>query len=1246
MPSLTLRIEHGCARAQRGFLRLQLRNDSVNVFDLETLFRYSISPSDRERLRWYWEEYLDNPAHASAKQATEARQRLISLGEELFEAALGGDRAQRIWTQIAASLEDIRMEIVSPPVDEQPPLPWELLRDPATGRWLATECRSFVRGAVIPLEEPLFEADDSPQLRVLGVLAPPADLGEIRYRSTFRELLNRRADSRIRYDVLRPPTLGRLTSVLLESESLGEPYHVVHIDGTGVFSDLTEEENLLPALRRAARSRAEDVRPGQRGYLVLDHAQDSSRVRLVDAAALADAMGEARVPIIVLNNNVTFAGADAVQRRKALKAKAAFQAVAQDLTEFGLSAAVQSPYNLETAASAAWFEGFYSGLADGYSAGEAAKMARQSRESEPQRSIAHDPVERPDWSVPLVHESIPAPVLASGATRIADEPTEEPAPDPLAVPRDDITIQLDRLFQSAACVLLHGPAGSGKTHTANEFADWLSRTQGLEGPVLRSSVAHRRSLGSLLDHLAAVFQAALKKTGLEWERMNLEERLDTALYIMNQIPILWIWDGFETVCSRPASLTSGWDEEQQELVKEFLESCTETQARILLVSRDEEEWMTRSVKRAEMKPLPSREALQMTRKLVESLDGSTTDMSRCAPLVKFSQGNPLALRLLVCQASAERALTATQMSALAEKVAGLGAEPGQAALSYVLKTGFTQRDHDVLALLQLFKMGVDLDRISAMVAPHRSWALSDLAKSIRTSPGSKSESPLERARQLGLLVAEDPKFYRIEPALGERLEDLFSRRYPGEVKTVEAPALERRASRKSALSGGFLSERVRSRIAASRLGKREEEAVDEALADDGSNKAEKAVRAFVQSYSDWGRRVSAELRTGQNDALPKVEKNEANLLHACQLARQREWWDITVGPLHALGALYEQSGRATIWQELVEDLAVDCVDPRTRGPLHGRDEYWRAVIEQRIRLAIRQGSYTWALELQKVAATWDRDQVAGAMDLPFEELDIRQRNALMNLAESLNRLGQIARFDTSPLHHAEEEAIEICEQLGEDIKAADWSHDLALNYTEAPAIRDLSRAEKWLRRGLEYLPDQHPSKARFLAALGQVSWERFRSARQSERPETELVRHLADSRQYYQRAIEHDSSSDYENLARHNLQYGHASYSMGDIDRAVPHYREAIRYDQLRKNTFGAAKTRFNLAIALRDVGRLGESRKYAVAAFGELQRIDGPISEDLFERARKLVMNIEARLEEKRKKRQRSDTAASGRWA
>jgi tetratricopeptide (TPR) repeat protein len=179
-------------------------------------------------------------------------------------------------------------------------------------------------------------------------------------------------------------------------------------------------------------------------------------------------------------------------------------------------------------------------------------------------------------------------------------------------------------------------------------------------------------------------------------------------------------------------------------------------------------------------------------------------------------------------------------------------------------------------------------------------------------------------------------------------------------------------------------------------------------------------------------------------------------------------------------------------------------------------------------------------------------------------------------------------------------------------------------------------AERWLRHGLELLPEGDSGKARFLAALGRAAWERFRAARQTERPEPELIRHLTDARRNFERAIEHESQGEYARLARHNLLYGHISYSLGDIDAALPHYRESIRYDRLTGNNFSAAKTRFNLAIALRDVGRLGEARKYAVAAFGELKSLHGPITDDLLDRSRRLVMSIELRIEEKRQRRQK----------
>jgi tetratricopeptide (TPR) repeat protein len=157
--------------------------------------------------------------------------------------------------------------------------------------------------------------------------------------------------------------------------------------------------------------------------------------------------------------------------------------------------------------------------------------------------------------------------------------------------------------------------------------------------------------------------------------------------------------------------------------------------------------------------------------------------------------------------------------------------------------------------------------------------------------------------------------------------------------------------------------------------------------------------------------------------------------------------------------------------------------------------------------------------------------------------------------------------------------------------------------------------------------DEDPaSKAECLAALGRVAWERFNEARKGNAPEPELRRHLTTARQYYQLALEHDQPDDWGKLASHNQQLGHVSYSLGDIDRALPHYRESIRCDELQGNVFGVAQTRFNVAIALRDVDRLGEARKFVRAAQQDLQALGGAAAV-MRDRCDKLVVNIEERL-------------------
>lgn len=1271
MSKLTLRIEHGVAATGKGALHLTLRSGVGVAAECKSGLDFKLGAKDAEAIRWYWEDYLDYPAGEAVASAADAERRLQELGEQLFRQSFASQEGARLWSLISPCLHDIRIEISSPSHHDAPEVPWELLRDPETGRWLAAECRGFVRRSPMAPSEPLFRPDRASKLRVLAVICRPARLGEITFRPPFRELVKRFGSKSIEWDILRPPTFGKLTSTLLEAESFGEPYHVLHFEGGALAADLTDQDENA-SVAQAKRYSHEELKRGTRGFLALDHAQDSTRLRLVDATSLAEAMGEARTPVAVFSNccelHATSEGAEPTQKRREILD--GFHRLAYELGAYGIAAAVESPYCLDPASSAKWMEAFYGELARGAPVSLAARSARRKTLSDSGRSITFDPVHRTDWCEPIVHETTefaPLALTPINADRTAPDERKPPQLDPLLpseatqalVRRADLETDLDRMFQSCTSVLLHGPQGIGKTCAASGFASWLGESGGLEGPVIYSSLRLHRSLVSLLDQLAGHFRDALESNGLQWERMHAEDRLDTALYILNQIPVLWIWDGLETINGAEDCGLDEWNEEQRDLLNEFLDAAAETQARLLLLSRDSEDWLGKRVRRKLVGPWDSRERLQLVRSVLTESGASSAALNTWDPLVSFGRGNPLVTRLLVREALHEGLRSHRQLEKLAGRVFETGAalagadadsDPTTAALSYVLFNGFSDAEQDVLALLHMFRTVVDVPLLQSMADESQSWSLRELSSQMKRLDSAAEESPLDRARDFGLLGMMPDRCYRVEPCAEAPLQSLFERRFPAGARADPGGFL----GGPRAASGRMVSAEAATSPKALRTSDLEEleRSVYGPSYDGGKGRPtpageERTVRAFVGAMGQFGHSMSDALEDGEYGFITRLQWNESNLRQACRLARQRSWWTEVVGPVRGLGALYEGSGRTGVWQELTDELSPDCLDPGTRGPLPGRDNYWRAVIEQRILLAMKQHSYTWASELQKAAVTWDRARVERFADAPADSLNEKQRRALRDLADSMFRMSAIGRSDSQPLYRIEKEAVELAERLGDARRAWDWCYELGANYTEIRGIRDLARAERWLRRGVESLPSTSPERARFLAALGLVAWERFRAARSGERPESELIRHLTDARQYYLRAIEHDEPDDYGQLASHNLQYGHASYSMGDIDRALPHYREAIRYDQLQNNIFGAAKTRFNLAIALRDVGRLGESRRYAVAAFGELRKISGPISEDLLDRARRLVLNLEELIEQKRKKRMRgSKQSSSGeRW-
>lgn len=190
--------------------------------------------------------------------------------------------------------------------------------------------------------------------------------------------------------------------------------------------------------------------------------------------------------------------------------------------------------------------------------------------------------------------------------------------------RDETLHALDRAFDTSRIVLLHAYAGSGKTATAAEFGRWYALTGGVNGPVLFSSFERHLPLARVLDKISVVFGPALQAAGVPWDAINdTAKRRDVALQILQQIPVLWIWDNVEPVTGFPAGTASDWSAEEQRELRAFLAAARESEAKFLPMSRrDEQAWLGDLPRRVQMPPMPLQERLQLASAIAEHRGGA------------------------------------------------------------------------------------------------------------------------------------------------------------------------------------------------------------------------------------------------------------------------------------------------------------------------------------------------------------------------------------------------------------------------------------------------------------------------------------------------------------------------------------------------------------------------------------------------------------------------------------------------
>ncbi len=174
------------------------------------------------------------------------------------------------------------------------------------------------------------------------------------------------------------------------------------------------------------------------------------------------------------------------------------------------------------------------------------------------------------------------------------------------------------------------------------------------------------------------------------------------------------------------------------------------------------------------------------------------------------------------------------------------------------------------------------------------------------------------------------------------------------------------------------------------------------------------------------------------------------------------------------------------------------------------------------------------------------------------------------------------------------------------------------------ALRDLAQAEHWYERAMRLFEERDRlGRGRCLSALGSVAHMRFLDARKAKEPEPHVVRYLNDALRYCLQALEllpHDAVND---LAGAYRQLGTIYEGAGDIDRALPHYRDAISRFEMAGDLYWAALTCTNVAVALAKTGCFADARAYAVAALRNYETYGERTAAEITE-TKRLIAGIE----------------------
>lgn len=479
-----------------------------------------IGPIEAEEMRWYLEKYAIWPSGIFRDRAEKVEENLAKWGQLLYQAAMPGEHTAKVmqaWAKVGdhagrrfsvlvdaaveAGASDEEIKTAKEAATELLRMPWELLHN-SEGYLFQGAKPTRVRRR-LPNTQVLDVPVVATPIRILLVTARPEDdaCGYIDHRVSAMPLVEAMESlpGLVQIQVLNPPTLPALRQELDRARGQGQPYHVVHFDGHGVYDRKVGLGGLCFEL-------PEDVgKVEQRRHVT------------VFTNELGSILQNYRIPLVFL---------EACETAQAEKAS---ESVASELLKVGVASVVAMSHSVLVATASRFVKAFYQTLAEGRRVGDAMLEGQRRLKDDTFRGriFGAGELRLQDWFVPVLFQEKEDPRLfkttparqtqedarAALAARFGDLPDP---PETGFIGRSRDLLALQRLLRKERYAVVRGQGGEGKTELAAELARWM----------VRSQQVHRAAFVSVEGLERNVAETVLDKLGHQLVRRDYSTQAD------------------------------------------------------------------------------------------------------------------------------------------------------------------------------------------------------------------------------------------------------------------------------------------------------------------------------------------------------------------------------------------------------------------------------------------------------------------------------------------------------------------------------------------------------------------------------------------------------------------------------------------------------------------------------------------------------------------------------------------------